>query len=185
MMSEASFMSVVSDIRKSSFYGGVDEETGIAQMHYPNEHIHLSMDPTLEKGMIYKVDVDEELFEEYHRAAEEAMWMEDDDLYVAHHTCGCHCPACLNACQGHTEPRKLRRTRDPFARLPRNTFCLAVDENVYRRVLDEISQAYSMPCGLFYCGHHEDVDSPSIMIAASVILCLLLLMGTVAYFMQG
>jgi hypothetical protein len=154
MASEASYMSVVSDIRKSSFYGGYDEATGNAQMHYPHENVHLSTDDKLVKGWIYHVPVDTEEFEEYHRAAEDTMLWEDEGLHHELHRCGCQCPACYHGCTGHTS-NKSRKPKDPFSMLPPNTFALAVEDNLYKNILEEINQSYTMPCGLFYCGHHE------------------------------
>lgn len=177
-------MSVVSDIRKSAFYGGYDEATGNTQMHYPNENIHLTTNKDLKDGWIYRVPVDPEMYEEYHRAAEDAMIWEDAELDQELHKCGCKCPACFHGCTGHTA-NKSRKPKDPFTMLPPNTFALAVDDSIYRNILEEISQAYSMPCGLFYCGHHEDVDHPSIMIPASIVLGLLITMGAYAYSIQG
>jgi len=55
------------------------------------------------------------------------------------------------------------------AELPHTTYVLAVDTDLYRRVLGEIADAQEMPCGLFFCGHHEDVDKPSIMIAVTIV----------------
>ena len=54
---------------------------------------------------------------------------------------------------------------------------MAVDSTLYRRMLDEIIHSRSMPCGTYFCGHHEDVRHPDIkiaMIAVSVVFVLLL-----------
>ena len=45
-------------------------------------------------------------------------------------------------------------------RLPPDLYVMAVDSTLYRRMLDEVIAADSMPCGTFYCGHHEDVRHP-------------------------
>lgn len=68
----------------------------------------------------------------------------------------------------------LRSEEDDFAdaELPNTTYVLAVDPDLYRRVIGEIADARDMPCGLFYCGHHEDVDRPSIMIAVCIVAVL-------------
>ena len=53
----------------------------------------------------------------------------------------------------------------PPKQLPPAYYVMAVDADIYQRMFDEVSESISMPCGLFYCGHHEDVDYPSIRIA--------------------
>ena len=187
VQSEASFMSVVSDIRKSSFYGGYDENTGNVQLHYPRENIHLSSSKELRQGWIYAMPIDTEAFEEYHRQAEDAMFWEDEELDHILHKCGCECPACYHGCTGHSSnsrKKKITSSTDPFLGLPQTTYALAIDENIYKRVLDEISQASTMPCGLFYCGHHEDVDHPSILIALVIVVALLVAMGCVTEFAE-
>lgn len=158
--SEASFVTHTTDIRKSAYFHSVDKETGNAQLHYPNEHIFVCTDdPGLTNGKVYKVaDYDEEAFEEYHRQAEDAMWEEEA-----------------------LDDEERRRRRDPFGALPSNKFALAVDSTVYKRVLDEISQADSMPCGLFFCGHHEDVAYPSVGIAVVAVTILFASMGYAAF----
>jgi len=42
-------------------------------------------------------------------------------------------------------------------------------------MLDEVSESKSMPCGLFFCGHHEDVRYPSIMIAVGIVAMMFIL----------
>lgn len=53
----------------------------------------------------------------------------------------------------------------PPKQLPPAYYVMAVDADIYQRMFDEVSESISMPCGLFYCGHHDDVDYPSIRIA--------------------
>jgi hypothetical protein len=36
-------------------------------------------------------------------------------------------------------------------------------------MFDEVSESKSMPCGTYFCGHHEDVRHPSIMIAVALV----------------
>lgn len=69
---------------------------------------------------------------------------------------------------------------DEEKRLPPDLYVMAVDSTLYRRMLDEVIAADSMPCGTFYCGHHEDVRHPDITIAAIVVgaIFLLLLAGS-------
>jgi hypothetical protein len=60
-----------------------------------------------------------------------------------------------------------------------------VDANIYKKVVGEISDAHGMPCGLFFCGHHEDVAHPSISIAMVVVAILFLSMAYIAFFIEG
>ena len=46
---------------------------------------------------------------------------------------------------------------------------MAVDATLYRRILDEVMDSQSMPCGTYFCGHHEDVRHPDITIAAIIV----------------
>jgi len=49
--------------------------------------------------------------------------------------------------------------------LPPSYYVMAVDSDIYQRMFDEVSESMRMPCGLFYFGHHADVEYPSIAIA--------------------
>lgn len=174
---DASRVSIVSDIRKSSFYGGVHESSGEVQMHYPFENVHLAIvddknkkNLGMHQGHLYKSTVDQQVYEEYHRAAEEVEmdmhWNLDNPL-----ACNCTC----NNCNGCTGKKEL---------LPANFYAMAVDQDIYRHVVDEIADSRSMPCGLFFCGHHEDVSHPSILIAVAIVLLMFLGMGAIAYEMR-
>jgi hypothetical protein len=182
VQSEASFVSVVSDIRKSSFYSGYNANTGNFEIHYPRENLHLSTSKDLHPGWIYAAQVDTEAFEDYHRSSEESMLWEGEDLNnLGYRKFSCQCLACHQGCTGHEANHKSLKAKDTFRALPRTTFVLAVEGCIYKRVLDEISQANGMPCGLFFCGHHEDVDRPSISIALVLVLILVIAMGRMAY----
>jgi hypothetical protein len=61
---------------------------------------------------------------------------------------------------------------------------MAIPDDLYRRVLDEVVLSRAMPAGLFFCGE-EGVDRPSIGIAVAVVLALLLLMGGAAWAIQS
>jgi hypothetical protein len=76
--------------------------------------------------------------------------------------CVCQCANC-NSCISKQEL------------LPPDNYLLPVSEDIYRRMLAEVASARNMPCGLFYCGHHEDVAHPSIWIAGTMVM---LLFGT-------
>jgi hypothetical protein len=166
LVSEASFMSITADIRKSAFYGGVDETTGKTTWKTPNQNIFVCTDnPALVVGHVYKVSVHNDAFEEYHRQAQDRMWEDDYGFEEMEGACKC------------------KRRKDPA--LPGNQFALAVDPTIYQRVLNEISQAQSMPCGLFFCGHHEDVAHPSISIALVMVIAVFVILGTLAYMLPA
>jgi hypothetical protein len=156
--------SVVSDIRKSSLY---KEEigTGLLRMHLPVDSIRLVMDENLKTGDIYKriTDTNElEKFLEYHIRSDDKFssenWQDLLDSHLDDHTV-CMCP-CKN-CQ------KCNHKADG---LPPLSYVLAVECDLYRRVLSEISDSKQMPCGVFFCGHHEDVRRPSICIAVFIVV---------------
>ncbi|KAL7548817.1 hypothetical protein ACHAWF_012074 [Thalassiosira exigua] len=67
--------------------------------------------------------------------------------------------------------------------LPPDLYVMAVDATIYRRMLDEVIASRTMPCGTFFCGHHEDVRHPDITIAVIVVAVtfVLLLAGTALY----
>jgi len=52
-------------------------------------------------------------------------------------------------------------------------------------MFDEVSESLNMPCGLFYCGHHEDVDYPNIGIAVAGVAFVFLLMIWATIFVDG
>lgn len=171
---DASHYSIVSDIRKSSFYGGIHEKSGTVQMHYPFENVYLAVPDdaeTLEmkRGHLYVANADEHIYENYHRVAEEI------DMYTQWHdnplACTCTCNNC-NTCTGKQEL------------LPPNYYAMAVDDDLYRRVLLEIAESQTMPCGLFFCGHHEDVAYPSIFIAIFIVSAVFAGMGAIAFWMK-
>lgn len=175
MLSNMSKGSVVSNISKSEFFGGVDDK-GRVQMHFPFEDIRLVMidpkKPALRQGHLYLDGNvgDFEQYEEYHRICEmdslfPPQW---ESLDRPGNRCGCTC----NNCNGCSGKKNL---------LPRPSYMLAVDDTVYKAVMAEIASAHSMPCGLFFCGHHDDVAHPSIFIAVVVIFGLFACMLYLAY----
>jgi hypothetical protein len=280
---EASMMSVVSDIRQSTFYRGTDEQTGKVLLHFPTSNVHLiplqviedgqchgrkknsaedstecrhlyGINPnlpeyTLQVGHIYQVPDHPGIYEEYHRIAEEGgggfgfSWIDDDDddhnnfdvlvnddddsimsdigihggtprrttnagglpflsssssaaVYHRSHTrpyaaataaapisssqwCHCKCPHCT------TCVHRSSKYGASVLGQSTGTYCLAVEDTIYRRILDEVCASQSMPFGLFFCGHHEDVSRPSITIAISIVLVLLGTLGTMAYYFQN
>lgn len=151
LLSNMSASSVVSNIAKSEFFGGVDE-FGRVQMHFPFEAIKLVMvdpeKPALRPGHLYLDGRmgDFEKFEEYHQAG---------DMVIA------------------PQWESFERSSGRKTSLPRPNYILAVNDSVYQRVIGEISDSQTMPCGLFFCGHHEDVAHPSILIAVAIVILFL------------
>lgn len=201
---DMSMVSVVTDIRKSVFYRGTDKGTGHAELHFPNANIHLvpvnkfdgfvdpSQDPyvpheaLMELGQLYKVGDSTKDYEKYHRATDDDFsWLDEDGYFdnaSSHHDYS-HSNAGENHCQ--CECQYCMSCSNKSSTLPQNYFCLAVEDNLYRKVVDEICSSSQMPCGLFFCGHHEDVSRPSIFIAIFVVGVLFLSMGAIAYEMQS
>jgi hypothetical protein len=68
-------------------------------------------------------------------------------------------------------------------RLPPDLYVMAVDNTIYKRILDEVIASRSMPCGIYYCGHHADVRHPDITIAVLIVsaVVILLLAGSIVF----
>jgi hypothetical protein len=126
----------------------------------------------LQLGRLYKVPIAENEFEQYHRVAQD-FDLDSDDLNIDvwdDAKCRCDCAHCVSGCV----------YRQDGGVLPTNYFCLTIADDIYRRLLDDISDSQQMPCGLFFCGHHEDVSRPSIVIAVSVLVLVFVTMGLLA-----
>jgi hypothetical protein len=52
-------------------------------------------------------------------------------------------------------------------------------------MFDEVSASKSMPCGLFFCGHHEDVSHPSVKIAVVLVSILFVAMLLATIYVSG
>ena len=119
----------------------------------------------LETGTVYKrvlVDDEDEYYQDYHMTPLE-------DLPAARASdCQCTCENCTRC---HTRTKQL----------PPTHYVMAVKSDIFRRMFDEVSASKSMPCGLFFCGHHEDVRHPSVGIAIVIvsILFMALLLATI------
>jgi len=157
-MSDASIHSVTTNMAKSALFRGVTAK-GTLQLQLPKDDFRVLMDCQLEAGCVYKrklVDDEDAEFLDYH-TVEEGNVMEGT-------SCVCTCAHC-------------QRCHDKTNRLPPALYVMAVDSTLYRRMLDEIIHSRTMPCGTYFCGHHEDVRHPDIkiaMIAVSVVFVLLL-----------
>jgi len=151
-------------------------DAGIIRLHLPIDNVRLVMDDGLESGVVYQntmTESDLERYLEYHlRSDQDAM--SEFLLDAADDSgCGCACDHCLRC---HNKQDQL---------LPPTCYALAVDEDLYRRVLEEIADAKQMPCGLFFCGHHEDVHRPSISIAICIVAAVMIAMFIVTVFVPG
>lgn len=154
--SDASAISVTTDMAKSALFKGVTE-TGRIQLQLPKDGFRLLMDSQLEAGYVYKrklVDDEDEIFVEFHT-------VDEDDLVIGY--------GCCNRC------------REKNKRLPPDLYVMAVDSTIYRRMFDEVIASKAMPCGTFFCGHHADVRQPDITIAVLIVgvVFVLLLAGSI------
>ena len=145
-------------------------------MHLPADNVQLVMDNALETGSVYKrvTHPDEgERFLAYHLQSQDSFctnsWQDLmdpnlDDLPG----CSCTCEHCIK-CNHKAES------------LPSMHYILVVDCDLYQRVLGEISDSKQMPCGLFFCGHHEDVRKPSICIAVAIVATFFIVLFILTY----
>jgi hypothetical protein len=149
-MTDASMMTLVTDIEKSSLFAGYDEFTGQALFNLPISSVQISVEEH-PNGEFYQVRENDQTFESYHR--------QDDDFVDS----------------------RINHGKGPRYALPPTRYVIHAPPDLYRRMVDEISSSASLPCGLFFCGHHEDVAKPSLMIAVLVLLIFFGWMGLVAY----
>jgi hypothetical protein len=169
------------------------------QLHFPFEFVHLVT--SKRPGMFYKVAVDNDVFERYHCSADPSAafsWRDDndndnkDDSFNNDDENDDDLDYQLGSPEKtpHYSPNTQHRHGGdgggdggaPIGQpLPPNYFLLTVPETIYRSVLDEICAAHRMPCGIFFCGHHEDVSRPSICIAVLLLTLLLAVMAYVAF----
>ena len=141
-------------------------------LHLPIDNVRLTMDPDLEAGRLYKQQDEDEIqqYEDYHLLCTDPTGQDlrgfgdfDDD-----HACNCTCKNC-NRCSSK---------RDVLSDV---RYVLNVDDDLFKRVLSEIADSRSYPCGLFYCGRQiEDGDNPSIWIAVGIVIFLFLGMAIVS-----
>lgn len=145
-----------------------------------NDHNENGSGKALQEGRLYKVPIPDYKYEDYHQTAE------DVTLGLGGNACGCHCAHCMRGCHGDEGPSYSSGGGGGLhPSLPTNYYVLPVPDDLYQRVVDEICQARTMPCGLFYCGHYEDVDRPSIQIAIGLVTLLLTAMAVAAYLVQN
>jgi hypothetical protein len=209
---DASMVSVRSNIARSSLFGGMDVFTGKPIMHFPFEAIRIITIPAktnkkkqrpssskneycevpsgdedgeyspLTVGHLYSDNPvnSNEYFEDYHKVSDfmeqgdTPQWESLDGNPLRKSwggACGCQCVNC-NSCTGKQE-----------LLFPSN-YVMPVSDDIYKRVLEEISSAQNMPCGLFFCGHHEDVAHPSIWIAGTLVILLFATLMYLAFYTE-
>ncbi|KAL3794312.1 hypothetical protein HJC23_012437 [Cyclotella cryptica] len=154
------------DLAKSSIFKDVTSE-GIVRLQLPKDNFRLLSDRDLESGYVYKrqlIDNEADYFQDFHTAEESTFFLNT--------TTGCHC-LCDNCNHCHSR-RKM---------LPPTYYVMSVKSDIFRRMFDEVLESKSMPCGLFFCGHHEDLRYPSIMIAVAIVFVVFVLfLAATVYF---
>eukprot|EP00538_Stauroneis_constricta_P011152 CAMPEP_0119557760 /NCGR_PEP_ID=MMETSP1352-20130426/9313_1 /TAXON_ID=265584 /ORGANISM="Stauroneis constricta, Strain CCMP1120" /LENGTH=665 /DNA_ID=CAMNT_0007604901 /DNA_START=113 /DNA_END=2113 /DNA_ORIENTATION=+ len=190
--------SIVSNIAKSAMFGGVCEETGHVQMHFPFEAVRLFMTSeqqvgkkALGKFFIECSDDDSAIFANYQQVSLD-LEMEEENAHTPLWESMSDSQHFGRRGLAETNPVKSGKADNkpplPVGKenlLPPPQYVLSVDESIYRRILGEISESQNMPCGLFFCGHHEDVAYPSIWIAVVIVSILFLLMAYASMVTSG
>lgn len=171
MASILSDRSIVSDISKSALYMERTEK-GKVRFHSPMDNIHLVMDSDLVRGHLYKIPGGPDEEDRYVQYT-----MQNDDQYTDFlltddQGCDCQCPSC-SKCH-HKMEQMLYPSR----------YVLRVNDDIYQRVLGEIADS-KHPCGLFFCGHHEDVHRPSIFIAVAIVALFFVLILVFTFLSHG
>lgn len=145
----------VTDMTKSSMFAGVTDE-GLIRMQLPKDGFRLLSDRDLESGRVYKRE----------------LVGNEDDYFQEYHL-----EVDLDGVPGSCQR--------PDKRLPPSYYVMAVDPDIYRRMFDEVIESQNMPCKLFYCGHHPDVDYPSIGIAIVGVSAVFLVMLWATIVVEG
>jgi len=174
-------------------FGGFDPHTGQVQLHFPFEAVRLvfvddEQDANLPKekysGQLQPIDP-HAMLTQGHLYSE--GWPSDFENFEDYTNI-------TNAMEEGMTPQWEtldRVTMNDRTNLDMNSiikppsYLLPVSAKVYKRMVGEISDAHYMPCGLFFCGHHEDVSHPSIAIAVAIVILLFGFMAYVAFFIEG
>ncbi|KAL7447127.1 hypothetical protein ACHAXM_010564 [Skeletonema potamos] len=159
---------VTTNMSKSSMLKEITNK-GVVRMQLPKDQFRLLSDRDLEVGTVYKrllVDNEDDYYLDYHMTSVE-------DYPAAHNAeCQCICDSCTRC---HTRTKQL----------PPTYYVMAVKSDIFRRMFDEVSASKSMPCGLFFCGHHEDVRFPSVTIAVVIVSILFVALFLATIFVNG
>lgn len=159
MTSSMSVGSYVTDVTKSALFKNVTEE-GKVQFFLPKDSIHIIMDKDLTPNKVYSEtppDQNERFLEYYLYASDANAYWENVGDGGENNAGGLH------------------------DMLPTKHYALTVKEDLYQRVFKEIADSQRMPCGLYFCGHHEEFGRPSVFIAALIVATLFLGMGYIAF----
>lgn len=159
--------SIVSDISKSALYKDVTG-TGIVRFHAPIDNTRLVMNEDLVPGELYRVKTGED---EEDRYVSYTMQSDENfsDMLFNESGCECECIACAKC---HNKMEQM---------LYPSRYVLQVNDDLYQRIIGEISDS-KQPCGLFFCGHHEDVARPSILIAVGIVATIFAIMFILTFF---
>lgn len=186
--------SVRSNIVKSSMFGGFDAHTGQVQMHFPFEAVRLVFVDDEEDPNVSK----QTKRTKQPPPADPHSMLTQGHLYMEGHAADFDdfedYTNITNAMEEGLTPEW--ETMDRVATDENNnvnmnsilkppSYLLPVSTKVYKRMMGEIADAQNMPCGLFFCGHHEDVAHPSIAIAVVIVMLLFGFMAYVAFFIEG
>lgn len=196
-VADSSQVSMRSNIAKSSLFAGVNEE-GRPLLYYPYEAIRLVMIPDKKSRGCRRGDIeysDEDTAEEEdhlpltigHLYADEPVNIED--YFEDYHRVSDELEQGITPQWESLDAHPLRKNKksgdegvftqgDKQELLPPTNYIVAVSDDIYRRMFSEVADAQSMPCGLFFCGHHEDVDYPSVWIPGTLVI---ILFGTLLY----
>jgi len=197
-IADSSMVSMRSNIAKSSLFGGVDEE-GRPLLYFPYEAIRLVMIPDPEKRgenstkksrgrqKRYTELSDEDTAEQENHLPLTIGYLYSDvpnnieDYYEDYHRVSDYMEQGLTPQWESLDTHPLRKKKGQATEdlitgkedvLPPSNYVVAVSDDIYKRMLSEIADAQGMPCGLFFCGHHEDVDYPSALIPTVLVLIL-------------
>ncbi len=206
-IADSSQVSMRSNIARSSLFAGVDEE-GRPLLYYPYEAIRLVMIPDHEKqknrrglrrGDYDSSDEDTAEEEDHlplvigHLYADEPANVED--YYEDYHRVSDDLEQGITPQWESLDTHPLRKNRksgnegfteeDKQELLPPTNYVVAVSDDIYKRMFSEVAAAQSMPCGLFFCGHHEDVDYPSVWIPATLVIILFSTLLYLSYLTEG
>jgi hypothetical protein len=191
-MADSSLVSMRSNIAKSSMFAGVDEE-GRPLLYYPYEAVRLVMIPDHEKQERKGRDDDTAEQEDHLPLTIGHLYVDEpgnmDDFYEDYHRISDELEQGMTPQWESLDTHPLRKNKklecegyltqeDTKEALPPTNYVFAVSDDIYRRMFSEVADAQSMPCGLFFCGHHEDVDYPSVWIPTTLVI---ILFGTLLY----
>jgi len=143
VISTGSQRSVVSDVRQSAFFGGF-RRNGAVEWKFPMSYVHLLLTSKEHAGQLRTFTVNPAIYEEYHMDTDNND--DDDEL-----------------------DWDIEEGSRP---LPPLHYAMTIEDDAYQRLVDEICSSATMPWGLFFCGHHEDVSHPNIGIAVFFLVLL-------------